>query len=467
MSTIKRQHYVPVFYLRRFAHDNRHVVVFDKPGMTSHVSNVTDIANEKYFYDFPQTIGDKAIVPPESALSDPQMMERRFAEFEAFFSDVLEHVLSRIDEGKKIGSAHRTALAQFIVLQFTRTRAYRSIVEEMWQQAPELLTRDGVYAELQLHPEKYSDEAVRVLHSGLIASLDFQETVQAVANHVWLFGTPDSKHPFYASDNPVGSGQSPAAGLTGQGIQLAFPLDPHHVLLLFERANFDFLDEFDGGCVSLNAKDVAMYNAWQVHQSHRQVYSYVNEWRLAERLCGKYPQLREPNRVRLPANWKEHVIISGTEVSDWDAVLAGGTEMFFSGTDVKVCCYLMQPGERVSRDGKGRHLHYNCVVEIIENNRPKKEFSSELDVGKAYLACMALDSYKHKVVPFGGKVDVAMNVSVWSICDARGYFEVSEPELVAVKQYKQTLGGRRTPDQARSGEASSCSGNVCMMEDHD
>jgi hypothetical protein len=59
MPGTKKQHYVPQFYLKRFADARKRIYVFDKLTKRSFLASVTDIANERYFYDFPTNGQDK------------------------------------------------------------------------------------------------------------------------------------------------------------------------------------------------------------------------------------------------------------------------------------------------------------------------------------------------------------------------------------------------------------------------
>jgi Protein of unknown function (DUF4238) len=53
-NRVKNQHFVPQFYLRRFADSNEHLFVYDKRTDKSFPNNVKNIAHESYFYDIPK-----------------------------------------------------------------------------------------------------------------------------------------------------------------------------------------------------------------------------------------------------------------------------------------------------------------------------------------------------------------------------------------------------------------------------
>lgn len=51
MSKVKRQHYVPRFYLKQWANSNQQIIVLDKSNNRHFTNNIQDVASAKYFYD--------------------------------------------------------------------------------------------------------------------------------------------------------------------------------------------------------------------------------------------------------------------------------------------------------------------------------------------------------------------------------------------------------------------------------
>jgi hypothetical protein len=74
MTQVINQHYVPQSYLKNFSSDRTRIFVFDKFKQRNFKTNVRNVASERAFYDFPQSIDQ-----PE----DVQVIERVFSELEA------------------------------------------------------------------------------------------------------------------------------------------------------------------------------------------------------------------------------------------------------------------------------------------------------------------------------------------------------------------------------------------------
>jgi hypothetical protein len=55
----QRQHYVPQFYLKRFAFDGKHVYTYDKLNGKCFPAATENIAVEKGFYDLPEELLEK------------------------------------------------------------------------------------------------------------------------------------------------------------------------------------------------------------------------------------------------------------------------------------------------------------------------------------------------------------------------------------------------------------------------
>lgn len=77
--------------------------------------------------------------------------------------------------------------------------------------------------------------------------------VAVLTDHIWLIGNNDTKSPLYTSDNPlVSRGHYGGTGLATVGIEIAFPLTPKYVLLLYERTAFQHRLGQDCQTITLN-----------------------------------------------------------------------------------------------------------------------------------------------------------------------------------------------------------------------
>ena len=117
MNKVKRQHYVPEFYLRRFTNDGEHIFVYDKVNNKIFNTNVSNVASEGYFYD----------IDWHGELSDldPQLIEKELSRIESLFSSNIDEIIREVDERKDFSAIDLNILGNFIVIQWLRTRSFR------------------------------------------------------------------------------------------------------------------------------------------------------------------------------------------------------------------------------------------------------------------------------------------------------------------------------------------------------
>lgn len=94
MPKVKKQHYVPQFYLKRFTYDGERLFVFDKIAQKQRVANVKDIAHENYFYDIPmESLHEEVDVNN----FDVQVVEKALGGIEGKYSQTIKEVLENLE----------------------------------------------------------------------------------------------------------------------------------------------------------------------------------------------------------------------------------------------------------------------------------------------------------------------------------------------------------------------------------
>ena len=235
-KTVKKGHYVPQSYLKRFTFDKEkaHLYVFDKVALRQFPSSISDVAQGEYFYDLPE----------EDAIKnnfDPQLMEKAFSVIESDFITALDSVIRRVEKGypNVFRLELKAKLAYYIGLQHYRTNEFRQVATELVEKICEanLLKTTGIEHEVKANPE-----FVNLSHNKFIASCEFKESVTKILlKHLWIVGVNNSKIPLYTSDNPVMVRpyvEDPAMSHTSfesEGIEISFPIRPKYVLILRER----------------------------------------------------------------------------------------------------------------------------------------------------------------------------------------------------------------------------------------
>lgn len=305
MSKVVKQHYVPQSYLRKFTQDGEQVFVFDKFTKTSFRTNIGNIAGERCFYD----------IPPDSVAEDvdPQIVEKTFSELETYFSNAVDDLLRTVGAGKKIDSDQKQDISLLIMIQYFRTLEFRALYTALVEQGAKALLDMMVKIEMpDVSPDKYYvrlDEKKLPLEQAMFMfdPTTLNAFVRALTNHIWLVGVNETRQPLYTSDSPVvkkAHTQHPP-GFASEGIEIAFPITPKHVLILCDRTFFRPYERIDGKSVSLSASNVNYYNVLQVFQSYRQIYCPSDKFSLARKICKKHPEVCTPDRTRFQIHMGE------------------------------------------------------------------------------------------------------------------------------------------------------------------
>ena len=263
MSKVKKQHYVPQFYLKRFTYDGERLFVFDKIAGKQRTANIKDIAQENYFYDIPLNA-----IPEDIDVKnfDVQIVEKALGDIEGKYSQAVNQVLEnlrpktglkrllnllRFRGNKIITKRQKRALAFFITIQYLRTKETRDVTAELRTKLTEAIF--NTFTENRF-PEVISDyypiveiekSETALFHlQSLFDAKIVNSITEVLNNHIWVLGINRTNQSLYTSDHPVVKNGSIKSrfrsfeGLGSRGIEIAIPLTPNHILLLYERNFF-------------------------------------------------------------------------------------------------------------------------------------------------------------------------------------------------------------------------------------
>lgn len=238
-----RHHYVPAFYLRRFADQKDQLDAYDRTTGKRIRTSVADAAVESRLYETTDKNGE----PTDAAENTLAWIESKVSPgFEALISGPWPPL-----------PEVRGLIANFIALQVTRTRAslhaMAAITDRMTKLEMSLLPRD-TWRELYLDAEGVEPTDAQL--DELIADFeDFDSykiephsntqiegmftgaatLVQPIANRKW-FLQECRKPGFITSDEPVHMWSAPERAIHGVGVftadELWLPIDSHHNLLM-------------------------------------------------------------------------------------------------------------------------------------------------------------------------------------------------------------------------------------------
>lgn len=315
MARYAKQHWVPQSYLRRFSYNGSHIWVFDKPTGRSVPNNIRDVAHSRFFND--SFLRDEAgrITPdvPEGWL------EEQFGKWETNLRTATAAAL-RVANGGGASLEERATMATCVALQLTRTPAFRqrltsgliaSLEEDANAYAAETMPDFAAKfrATLSFPPEWYA----AVHHRFVWTSGQVPEIAADLYHYIWRIGVNLTSMPLCTSDTPVvrfihdvvepnteRHAEEDQHDIVRRifvgdrafsGIEVAFPLTPEVALLMYHPAYFEWMHPAQGRVSRLSEAQVLHYNALQLLDCERQVYSRENVFEEVSRFSETYTAL--------------------------------------------------------------------------------------------------------------------------------------------------------------------------------
>lgn len=212
---VKKQHYVPRFYLRKFSsiNDNKNdkknkIIIYDKKHNNEYKSNVYDIATENYFYN----------LEDETSLENKQVFENFFSNLESQNAILFNRLINCcIDDNNYynsliINKKEKRELSFYIVMQLIRTKKYREKLCQLTETAKnKIIPFIQRYYEVILEDKKKNEfENIKInvnkknLHLDTLIDVEYiEELTDFIFNSCWIFFHNKTTIPFIISDNPV------------------------------------------------------------------------------------------------------------------------------------------------------------------------------------------------------------------------------------------------------------------------
>lgn len=296
----RAQHYVPRFYLSGFTNPKGKLSCYDKAGDKVYTTSPAEAAQETDFYEIkPGTT--KETVPVN-------MVENRLAIIERHYAPLIGKLIKAADTGK-MTIDQLEEIAPFVAVQWLRTKAVRDMTHYMIERAYQTLCDDLIKLNFPGKNAKvratYPKEAMAAFHAEqMFDGKTIMEIAIRLVQHIWVIGINRTNHLFYTSDHPVCRRANcefdgrPGTGFRDPGVEVVFPLDSHHVLLIMERNHFRAWRPYDAKTRDLTEAQVADYNRLQVRNSGQRLYCAEDDFDDARGLCAQEPELRDPNRPR-------------------------------------------------------------------------------------------------------------------------------------------------------------------------
>jgi hypothetical protein len=305
MGEYKKQHYVPQVYLRRFTPDSERLFVFDKwhtdPARRVRRSKVRDVAHENDFYDIVPEILKPEFRPDHNR----KMIENLLGRFDAELGSGVEQLVTAVKAGRRPGVNQRALLARAMGVQAVRTRDTRDTIEEVYLQGHGAIWRASIernypgHEDLTPRPEM-KPGFLAAKHAKYLLESGIDTIGKAFMEYTWFIGVNKTKQPLYTSDQPVvrfAHIEDPHfsnEGFVAPGIEIAFPLDSEHLLIMRDQRAPYGEWAYNWSVVELNDDNVEFYNRMQVEQCRRQVYCRDEAFNLAAQMCAEDPDLTDP-----------------------------------------------------------------------------------------------------------------------------------------------------------------------------
>lgn len=304
MSKVKKQHFVPRFYLSRWSLDSNpeQLYVFNKETKKSYISNIKDIASAKYFYDYPKLEEeqkrdwieklkndeslDESQIREIIQLTEEQIIEKALGELESYNAPIIENVIQKLEgfsalpieyflKHKVFKEGDIVELAYYIAAQYARTKETRIMIEHMTktlvkhisdftllnieklENDTELLEKMGKESFEQFvenvksgkfNKDSYTVEIdenyTKINHIQIMFQL-VEDLAQIFLHYKWVILVNNTDIPFLTSDTPVvkkANLDHPfySYGFKSKGIEAIFPISPKYAINILEPS---FLEE--------------------------------------------------------------------------------------------------------------------------------------------------------------------------------------------------------------------------------
>lgn len=289
MTEPRRHHFIPNFYLRRFAH-KKQVRVYERLTGRIRQTNTNNACVQTGFYDL-EGLG----------IQERDAAENAFASLESEARTLFDDVIRLIPP---LGSQSRLAFALFMATLKVRTPEYFDTHDVISELLRETLRRDGlsdVQAAEVLHRSRAEDPSrtERVLMMFRLA----ERLAPILHDKCWVLGCSRSGG-IITSDHPLPMYKEVVDPHKGFGIidadEIHFPLDPWNVLILAPQQ----IGLCDGTRIPLRPENVEFTNSLIASYCYEYLFQYPNDDQLPKYLIPHGPRpllgstvVGEPDRI--------------------------------------------------------------------------------------------------------------------------------------------------------------------------
>ena len=301
---MKKQHYVPRFYLENWALPNTYqVYVYDIVNQKVRVSNITDVACENYFYD----------LDCFEKVEDRQFIENFFSKkIENDYSKLLTKIINRVNcmnqwEREKcyfVSEEDKASLSVFLALQFLRTKTVRNSIIEMSNCLQQILNDMGVPEETKMEYSVSKDESKYIHAEMIFDSEHIVEMATRFASLTWILIVNKTEQSFFTSDTPIGmqghikNDFMSMSGIQSEGIEIYFPLSPNMMLVMYDGNYHKHVQPYERRLVENDDIEIVRYyNSLCLARCNRTVFAMKNDFSIIDEILENNPDVFKRKRI--------------------------------------------------------------------------------------------------------------------------------------------------------------------------
>jgi hypothetical protein len=292
------EHYVPKAYLDAFTNLDGQISVFDKVTRRLFLTNPRNVASERKFNDFPQTLDS----------SNPalyQFVEKGLAGIESkgipLLRKTVENALSieipTLRSPRILSSKDRTNLAALTALQLARTRKDRELAQKIFSEVGLELLKEAKNdhdreVSAQNLDRTYNEDYIKRQHLEFL--FDAASKFAAILESKLIYlAVNRTAVPFWTSDYPVvrdshqGRSSLPVDGLSSPKVKIVYPLSPQVAMIFLDPIWYSHWEGWNGKVKAISKQEVNHFNELQVKQSYRFVFSSSDRMQRAQMVCSE------------------------------------------------------------------------------------------------------------------------------------------------------------------------------------
>ncbi|GHN02516.1 hypothetical protein WSM22_40050 [Cytophagales bacterium WSM2-2] len=287
MSKVKKQHFVPQFYLKNFTDSQHRIYALDVVNGKSFGTSVKNIAHDVYFYDYE---------PFDRFIGVEQAVEKALAGSESKAAEILRKLKAQLEANdlSEFTKSDYRELADHILTQHKRTPQNRILTTQLLEKVRQSRTKGASdeVKQLDLEAESYDPQFQQIY--GILSSQVLHD-IEGLCDQYWVFWKNKTQHSFYTSDHPVVGHYD-----TDERFEIYFPITPKFSVSILLKDHFPHMSFRHQRINELGDPEyVKFLNTVIVTNCGRQVYSAENDFRLAEKIVEENSSLRDPNRKRI------------------------------------------------------------------------------------------------------------------------------------------------------------------------